>query len=305
MNTQTIAQTDALTARAALSTIIEPGDGVAGTLVDALGPVAAFEAITGNSLRAALRDAGVGERTASESIARWTPHISSSIIAANLAALEDAGVTLVDPDTIPALADLGVQRPLALYVRGEASLLTAPRPIAVVGARASTGYGEFITSEIVSDLAAHEVTIFSGAAYGIDGAAHRAALSAGIPTIAAMAGGVSRAYPAGHSELINRIAEHGAVISEVPMSAAPTRWRFLARNRILAALSRVTIVTEAGWRSGSLNTAGHAAALGRGLGATPGPLSSSASSGCHRLIREYNATLITGAQDVVTLLDGE
>lgn len=121
MNTQTIAQTDALTARAALSTIIEPGDGVAGTLVDALGPVAAFEAITGNSLRAALRDAGVGERTASESIARWTPHISSSIIAANLAALEDAGVTLVDPDTIPALADLGVQRPLALYVRGEAS----------------------------------------------------------------------------------------------------------------------------------------------------------------------------------------
>lgn len=305
MNTQTIAQTDALTARAALSTIIEPGDGVAGTLVDALGPVAAFEAITGNSLRAALRDAGVGERTASDSIARWTPHISSSIIAANLAAIADAGVTLVDPDTIPALADLGVQRPVALYVRGNAPLLAAPRPIAVVGARASTGYGEFITSEIVSDLAAHQVTILSGAAYGIDGAAHRAALSAGIPTIAAMAGGVSRAYPAGHSELINRIAEHGAVISEVPMSAAPTRWRFLARNRILAALSRVTIVTEAGWRSGSLNTAGHAAALGRGLGATPGPLSSSASSGCHRLIREYNATLITGAQDVVTLLTGE
>lgn len=305
MNTQTIAQTDVLTARAALSTIIEPGDGVAGTLVDALGPIAAFEAITGNRLQAALQDAGVGERTASDSIARWTPHISSSIIAANLAALEDAGVTLVDPDTIPALADLGVQRPVALYVRGDASLLTARRPIAVVGARAATGYGEHVTSAIVSDLAPHQVTVLGGAAYGIEGAAHRAALGAGIPTIAAMAGGVSRAYPAGHSELINRIAEHGAVISEVPMSAAPTRWRFLARGRILASLSRVTIVTEAGWRSGTLHTAGHAAALGRGLGAVPGPLTSSASSGCHRLIREYNATLITGAQDVVTLLDGE
>lgn len=165
MNTQTITQTDALTARAAISTIIEPGDGVAGTLVDALGPVAAFEAITGNRPQAALQDAGVGERTAQDSIDRWAPRISSSMIAENLASLERAGATLIDPITVPALADLGTQRPVVLYVRGDASLLTAPRPITVVGARAASSYGEFITREIVSDLAAHEVTILSGAAY--------------------------------------------------------------------------------------------------------------------------------------------
>lgn len=305
MKTNTLPQTDVLHARAAISTIIEPGDGVAGTLIDALGPVAAYDAITGNGLQAALQDAGVGERTAQESISRWTPRISSSVIAHNLASLERANVTLIDPDTIPALADLGTQRPVALYVRGNASLLTAPRPISVVGARASTGYGEHITNEIVSDLAEHQVTILSGAAYGIDGAAHRAALAAGIPTVAVVAGGVGRPYPAGHSELITRIAERGAVISEVPMDTAPSKWRFLSRNRVLAALARVTIVTEAGWRSGSLNTAGHAAALGRSLGAVPGPLTSAASSGCHRLIREYNAALITSARDVLTLLDGE
>lgn len=305
MNTQTVTQTDALTARAAISTIIEPGDGVAGTLVDVLGPVAAFEAITGNGLQAALQDAGVGERTAHDSIARWTPRISSSMIAENLASLERAGATLIDPATIPALADLGTQRPVVLYVRGDDSLLTAPRPITAVGARAASAYGEHITREIVSDLAPHQVTILSGAAYGIDGAAHRAALDAGIPTIAAVAGGVSRPYPAGHSHLISRIAEHGAVISEVPMSAAPTKWRFISRNRILAALGRVTIITEAGWRSGSISTAVQAVALGRSLGVAPGPLTSASSSGCHRLVRENGATLITSAQDVLTLLESE
>ncbi|WP_052193322.1 DNA-processing protein DprA [Microbacterium sp. ZOR0019] len=303
MNTSTLPQTDVLHARAAISTIIEPGDTVAGTLIDALGPVAAYDAITGNGLRAALQDAGVDERTATASAAQWAPRISSSTIAENLASLERAGATLIDPDTIPALADLGTQRPVALYVRGDASLLTNPRPIAVVGARASTAYGESITSEIVSDLAAHQVTILSGAAYGIDGAAHRAALAAGIPTIAAMAGGVARLYPAGHSALITRIAEHGAVISEVPMDAAPTRWRFQARGRILAALARVTVVTEAGFRSGSISTAAQAVALGRPLGSAPGPLSSTTSSGCHRLIREFDATLITSAQDVIELLE--
>lgn len=303
MNTNTLPQAEVLHARAAISTIVEPGDGVAGALIDALGPVAAYDAITGHALHATLLDTGVDERTATDAVARWTPRISSTAITENLTALERSGATLVDPDTIPVLADLGAQRPVALYVRGDASLLTTPRPITVVGARASTGYGEAVTTEIVSDLAAHQVTILSGAAYGIDGTAHRAALAAGIPTIAAVAGGVSRLYPVGHSGLITRIAERGAVVSEVPMAASPTRWRFQARNRVLAALSRVTVVVEAGFRSGSIETAGHAVSMGRPLGAVPGPLTSAASSGCHRLIREYGATLITGAQDVLGLLD--
>lgn len=305
MNTKTLPQADMLQARAAISTIIEPGDTVAGHLVDALGPVAAFEAMTGNGLQAALQNAGVDERPAQEAIARWTPRVSSSEIAANLAAIKRANVTLIDPDTIPALADLGTRRPVALYVRGTASLLTSPRPISWVGARASTAYGEFQTQQIVSDLAQHQVTIISGAAYGIEGAAHRAALHAGIPTVAAVAGGLSRPYPAGHSDLIGRIAEQGAAISEVPLTAPPTKWRFQARNRVLAALGRVTIVAEAGIRSATISTAEHAATLRRAVGALPGPLGSPASSGCHRLIREHGATLITSADDVLALLDGK
>jgi DNA processing protein len=117
-------------------------------------------------------------------------------------------------------------------------------------------------------------------------------------TIAFLAGGVDRAYPAGHNGLIRRIAGEGAVVSEPPCGAAPTKWRFLARNRLIAALGRATVVVEAGWRSGSLNTAGHAATLGRPLGAVPGPVTSAASAGCHRLLREYGAVCVTSAAEV-------
>ena len=253
----------------------------------------------------ALVDAGLSAAEAQDALARWTPRINTRTISENLAAAERAGITLVDPDTIPALASLGTQRPVALYVRGNAAALAASTPITITGARASTGYGEYAARELVDDLRAHDVTIVSGGAYGIDSSAHRAALGADLPTIAALAGGVDRAYPVGHNELFTRIAVKGAIISEMPVGAAPTKWRFLARNRILAALSRATVVVEAGWRSGSLNIAGHAAALGRPLGAVPGPVTSAASAGCHRLIREYDAKLITEAADVLTLLAGE
>lgn len=134
--------------------------------------------------------------------------------------------------------------------------------------------------------------------YGIDGAAHRGALSAGGSTIAVLAGGVDRPYPAGHRDLIDRIAAHGVVVADVPCGSAPTKWRFLARNRLIAALSDATVVVEAGWRSGALNTAHHAAEIGRPLGAVPGPVTSAASAGCHRLLREVDAVCITGAADV-------
>ncbi len=118
-----------------------------------------------------------------------------------------------------------------------------------------------------------------------------------------MAGGVDRVYPAGHRTLLERIVSSGgAVASDVPCGSAPTRWRFLARNRLIAAGSDATVVVEAGWRSGSLNTAGHAAELGRPLGAVPGPVTSAASAGCHRLLREYDAHCVTGSADVRELL---
>jgi DNA processing protein len=160
-----------------------------------------------------------------------------------------------------------------------------------------------VAAEFAAELAGRGVTIVSGGAYGVDGCAHRAALGAGGTTIAVMAGGVERAYPAGHADLFERVAARGAVISEVPCGGAPTKWRFLARNRVIAALSGVTVVVEAGTRSGSLNTAGHAAALGRSIGAVPGPVTSASSVGCHRLLREFDARCVTDANEVLELLD--
>ena len=156
--------------------------------------------------------------------------------------------------------------------------------------------------ELSADLAGHGVSVVSGAAYGIDGAAHRAALTAGGTTIALLAGGADRPYPAGHGELIERIAASGAVVSEAPCGTTPTKWRFLQRNRLIAALSDATVVVEAGWRSGSLNTAAHAAALSRPLGAVPGPVTSAASAGCHRLLREFDARCVTNSADALELL---
>ncbi|CAH0123439.1 Putative DNA processing protein DprA [Microbacterium oxydans] len=170
--------------------------------------------------------------------------------------------------------------------------------LSVVGARASSSYGELIAAEISGDLADSGTVIVSGGAYGIDGAVHRAALGVDGSTVAFLAGGVDRAYPAGHASMFRRIAEQGAVVSELPCGAAPTKWRFLSRNRLIAALGDATVVVEAGWRSGSLNTAGHASALGRPLGAVPGPVTSAASAGCHRLLREYDAVCVTSSADV-------
>ncbi len=144
--------------------------------------------------------------------------------------------------------------------------------------------------------------MFSGGAYGIDGTAHRAALRAGGRTAAVLAGGVDRPYPSGHAQLFERIVASGALVSEVPCGTAPTKWRFLARNRVISALARATVVVEAGGRSGSLNTAGHAAELGRPLGAVPGPITSTTSAGCHRLLRDYDARCITSVADVRELL---
>lgn len=176
-----------------------------------------------------------------------------------------------------------------------------PLVIALVGARAATGYGEHVTMEASAGLVDLGYTIVSGAAYGIDGMAHRAALASSGQTVAFLAGGVDRFYPSGHDALLTRIVDAGAVVSELPCGSQPTKWRFLLRNRLIAAASQATVVVEAGWRSGSLNTAGHAAALGRPLGAVPGPVTSAASAGCHRLIREFDAICVTNAAEMAEL----
>ncbi|WP_229382377.1 DNA-processing protein DprA [Microbacterium schleiferi] len=204
------------------------------------------------------------------------------------------------------LSDLGVLAPVALWVKGDAGLLTSSlgSRVTMVGARAATGYGEHVATELAADLAQLPRVILSGGAYGIDGAAHSAALAVRAgSTVAVLASGLDRYYPAGHQELLARVANTGAVISEAPPGAAPTRWRFLQRGRLLAALSASTIVVEAGYRSGSLHTAAEAHRLGRPVGAVPGPITSAASAGCHRLLHDQMATVITSTGDITALTD--
>ena len=315
-------------ARAAWSGIAEPGDRDAGHLVAALGAEAALAALAATPppngdevdvrvLKAAIGSAGgdglMGDGLVGEdlenAVRRWRPRISS---ASALLALRQAarfGASLLVPDDRDwplGVDELGQHAPLALWARGDRALLgRLDRSIAIVGARAATGYGEHVTVEASAGLVDRGFTIISGAAYGIDGIAHRAALASSGSTLAFLAGGVDRLYPAGHEALLTRIVERGAVVSEVPCGTAPTKWRFLQRNRLIAAASRATVVVEAGWRSGSLNTASHAATLGRPIGAVPGPITSAASAGCHRLLRDFTAVCVTGPDDMAELLPFE
>ncbi|MDX3193095.1 DNA-processing protein DprA [Streptomyces sp. MN03-5084-2B] len=191
--------------------------------------------------------------------------------------------------------------PLALWVAGEVALGTAAgRAVAVVGARAATDYGEHHAAEFAYGLAGRGVPVFSGAAYGIDGAAHRGALAAEGVTVAVLGCAVDAGYPAGHVALLNRIVRSGgAVVSEYPPGMPPARHRFLVRNRLIAALTEGTLVVEAGRRSGARNTAGTAGAFGKVVMALPGPVSSGMSVGCHELIRDAKATLVSTVDEVL------
>ncbi|MEO7121883.1 MAG: DNA-processing protein DprA [Lacisediminihabitans sp.] len=299
-------------ARASWTGIAEPGDRVAGAVVAALGAADALTAIVErwpvDRVSAALAAADAGSIDSDElakALARWTPRLKSSAVLVFLRQAARYSVRLLvpgDPVWPAGLADLGEHAPLALWLRGnESTLATAGRSIALVGARAATGYGEHVAMEASAGLVDRGYTIVSGAAYGIDGMAHRAALASSGQTIAFLAGGVDRFYPSGHEALLTRIVEVGAVVSELPCGQPPTKWRFLQRNRLIAAASTATVVLEAGWRSGSLNTAGHAAALGRPLGAVPGPVTSAASAGCHRLIRDFDARCVTNPDEMAEL----
>lgn len=289
-------------ARAAWSVLTEPGDRVAGRLICLLG---AHEALRRVQAGGALGDADIPAQEAEAARQRWMPRADPDLLATALERARRTRTRLLvpgDAEWPTRTSDLGDHAPHALWVRGDLCGADDAAAVAIVGARAATGYGEHVASELAAELAADGVTVVSGAAYGIDGAAHRAALSAGGRTVALLAGGVDRPYPAGHTDLLGRIASAGAVVSETPCGTAPSKWRFLARNRLIAALSDATVVIEAGGRSGSLNTAAHAASLGRALGAVPGPVTSAASVGCHRILREFGGTCITGADDVRELL---
>jgi DNA processing protein len=282
-------------ARAALARVAEPGDELVGRWLAELGPAETWRALQEDRrLAGASDERWAGLRLRAE---RASPERDLEVIAR----LGGRFVCPGDREWPSQLDDLGVARPVGLWLRGPCSLrFVALRSVALVGARACTDYGAHVAGELGTTLAERGWTVVSGAAYGIDGAAHRGALAVGGATIAVLACGVDVSYPARHQELLRRIAESGLVVAELPPGDHPTRARFVQRNRVIAALTRGTVVVEAARRSGALITARHADRLGRHLMAVPGPVTSGLSAGAHRLIREQ-ATLVGSAGEVIEL----
>lgn len=229
---------------------------------------------------------------------------------ADLARLEQLGGRLVcpgDPEWPARLDDLGQGssrddpgRPFALWALGAADLAeVTARSVAVVGSRAASDYGTHMARRLAGGLVDRGFAVVSGGAYGIDAAAHEAALAAGGLTIAVLASGVDVPYPLRNATLLSRIATQGLVISEAPPGGQPYRHRFLSRNRLIAALASGTVIVEAGLRSGALNTARHAGRLDRPLMGVPGPVTSAQSAGVHLMLREqFEARLVTSAAEV-------
>lgn len=306
---------------AALLRIGEPGDGLLRRLVDDIGPVAtrAITAAVGrgettlDEAMAGLRSAGAEAAAHSQmrdALERWAVRagdddaLDAGRDLENITRLGGRLVIPGDEEWPIMLDDLGPAAPLGLWVRGAARIDVAlSRAVAVVGARAASSYGTKCASDLAWDLAARNITVVSGGAFGIDAAAHRAAIARESPTIAFMAGGVDRFYPAANADLFDQILATGAIVSETAPGMTPMRHRFLLRNRLIAASAQVSVIVEAGWRSGALNTARHALELSRPVAAFPGSVYSASSTGAHRLVREHEAELVTCSDDVIALID--
>jgi DNA processing protein len=191
--------------------------------------------------------------------------------------------------------------PIGLIVRGDLDSLQN-RSLAIVGTRNPTNYGVRIAGEFAAGFVDRDWSIISGGAYGIDAAAHKGALIAEGSTIVVLACGIAINYPAGHARLFAEVCESGALISEVMPSVTAIPSRFLTRNRLIAAISKSTLVVEAAFRSGSLRTARDAAEIFRPVMAIPGPITSPTSEGCHRLIGERAAEIVTSVSDAVEFI---
>lgn len=310
-------------ARAVFSLITEPGDSFAGALSSAL-TISKFleleiQRADAKTMRTCLAECGAlaeieskfidFESSLSEARQRWGGRLKLNEVSHSLELALKTNARLLTPEHQnwpPQLQDLGMATPHCLWVRSRTDLdVLNEQQIAIVGSRNATSYGEWVASEIVADASARGLSIVSGGAYGIDAISHRAAIAHDSPTIAFMAGGIDRLYPSGNASLLERVMANGAVLAEQAPGAMPTKWRFLQRNRLIAALGEATIVVEAGARSGALNTVTHAHALEREVGAVPGSISSQASAGCNRLIAEQMATAICQVGDAADLVLGK
>jgi len=294
------------------SYICEPGDMLAGLLRKQLGSHQALLQVQSKKEAKDILTLIPEDRflapmflsSLTDSLECWRRRLRNNQIEKAIDLLQEHKGQLITPQSKhwpKQLSDLGSGEPPALWILGEAKVLQEPL-VSVVGARLSSDYGIGITRDLVRYLVERKYSIVSGGALGIDAAAHESSIASNGKTIAVMAGGIDRLYPSRNLDLFSQIRQQGLLISEVAPGVAPARWRFLQRNRLIAALGQATLVIEAGYRSGSINTAGHANELDRPVGAVPGPINSVRSAGCHRLIRERRAELISTPADLLELL---
>jgi DNA processing protein len=293
-----------------LSATVEPGDAELDELLGRLGPVEAVRCLWSGETTERLR------RITSALVACTpNPRRRASDLVEATAACGARVLIPGDTDWPEQLQDLHVAcdesdphrcPPRCLWVAGTGDLAALTgKSVAIVGARASTPYGDHVADDLAADLADAGYTIVSGGAMGIDRAAHLGAIARGRPTVAVLATGLDKAYPSGNRSLFDLIAQNGLLVSEWPPGAEPRRHRFLTRNRVIAALACGTVVVEACMRSGARNTARHTAELGRPLMFTPGPVTSSTSVGVHQLAREpWEARLVTRAEEVIEDISG-
>jgi DNA processing protein len=288
-------------ARVALTWLAEPGNRTVWSMVRMYGAPATLDRLLRGDCPDASLLAAVTARSAAGDARR--------LAAAALRCADRLGARIVVPSDpewptpVEALAtlelDVGgrinqdVRPPLCIWLRGSWPLHEAlARSVAIVGARAATSYGVHVTTDLAYGLAERGWTVVSGGAFGIDAAAHRAALAAGGLTVAVLACGVDRPYPVGNAAMFERIAETGLLISEWPPGSEPLRHRFLIRNRLIAAATVGTVVVEAAARSGAGQTMNRVVALGRVPMIVPGPITSAMSVGCHEMLREYPAARV-------------
>ncbi|GAA1619350.1 DNA-processing protein DprA [Actinoplanes couchii] len=278
-------------ARVALTYLTGPGDPRTHHLVDSEGPIAAYRLLNGNrsdwtETPAARRARIALRRTDDRLLIPGEPGWPHTL---------DLAADTPEHDFVP---------PLALWAHGTADLPTAlTRAVTITGARAATAYGVTVATDIASGCARNGWTVVAGGGFGIDAAAHRAALADDTVTVAVLAGGIDRWYPAGHNALFDRIAQHGLLLTEAPPGTDPTRPRFQARQRLLAALTIGTVLVEAAPRSLSVTTLTTAMTLGRAAMAVPGPVTSALSVACHRMLRDPRVLLVTDAADVLNVID--
>jgi DNA processing protein len=294
-------------ARIALGLLVEPGHRELGLLTRAAGPVIALARVINGQAGPRLRDlaatrlGGRDPYQMAEAAIERSDRLGARLITPDdeewpdrledLTLISRAGARPIDRDTMP---------PHCLWIRGDWPLAEAlNRSVAVVGARASTSYGNHVATDLGYGLASRGWTVVSGGAFGIDAAAHRGALAADGVTIAVLANGVDRPYPLSHASLFEQIAGTGLVVSEWPPEADPYRHRFLVRNRVIAAATRGTVMVEANARSGARFTLHRARDLGRAQLVVPGPVTSAMSVGCHEELREPDVTLVTNAGHVI------